>query len=223
MRRDARANLERLLTAAAEVFAEQGLDATLADAAKRAEVGVGTVYRRFANKDDLIHEVYAPRLREVEQLAEQAAAAPDAWQGFADFFESSIRQLAADRGLRELTLGGHTQALGWARGTPPDRLAALIDSTQQAMGGHLDTMVRRAQEAGALRADFVATDMMLLSVAVQATIALGGAEHPELSRRALGFILDGLRPERDGPTALPAPPLTPEALVRIRQRGLADQ
>jgi AcrR family transcriptional regulator len=69
LRRDAQANLDRVLAAAAEVFAAQGLDATLADVARHAGVGVGTVYRRFANKDDLIHDVYADRVHATECLA----------------------------------------------------------------------------------------------------------------------------------------------------------
>lgn len=218
LRRDARTNLERVVASAAEVFAAHGLDATLADVAKHAEVGVGTVYRRFANKDDLIHEVYEPRIRGAEQLAADAAEATDVWAGFVEFFETSIQQLATDRGLRELTTGGYTERLGWARGSSPDRLATLIEGNHRAMGVHLTTLVRRAKEAGVLRADFEATDMMLLSMSVQSTLALGGGAHPELYRRALGFILDGLRPRRTGPTELPVPALTDEDLSRLRLR-----
>jgi AcrR family transcriptional regulator len=216
LRRDARSNLDRVVSSAAEVFAVQGLDATLADVAKHAGVGVGTVYRRFANKDDLIHEVYGPRIRESEQLAADAAEAADAWAGFVEFFETSIQRLAADRGLRELTTGGYTERLGWARGSSPDRLAALIEDNHRTMGVHLTKLVRRAKEAGVLRADFEATDMMLLSMSVQSTIALGGSAHPLLYRRALGFILDGLRPRRTRPTDLSTPALTDDDLTRLR-------
>jgi AcrR family transcriptional regulator len=207
-----------VLAAAAEVFATQGLDATLADVAKHAGVGVGTVYRRFANKDDLIYEVYAGPIRAGEELARAASTAPDVWDGFVRFFEISIQLLANDRGLRELTTGGVTASLGWSRGTPPDRLAALVHENHQTMGLHLIKLVRRAKKAGELRADFHATDMMLLSLGVQATMALGGAERPDLYRRALGYILDGLRPARTGVTKLPAPGLSEADLLRIRQR-----
>ena len=216
LRRDARSNLERVLASAAAVFAAHGLDATLADVAREAGVGVGTVYRRFANKDDLIYEVYAARIRASEQLAADAAAATDSWAGFVEFFEMSIRQLATDRGLRELTMGGYTERLGWARGSSPDGLAALIEENHRTMGVHLTALVRRAKEAGVLRADFEATDMMLLSMSVQSTIALGGGTHPDLYRRALGFILDGLRPHRTRPTDLPTPALTDADLTQLR-------
>lgn len=218
LRRDAQSNLERLLAAAAEVFATQGLNATLADVAKHARVGVGTVYRRFANKDDLIYEVYAEQIRTGEQLARAASTAPDVWDGFVRFFERSIQMLANDRGLRELTTGGVTASLGWSRGTPPDRLAALMQENHRTMGTHLSKLVRRAKKAGVLRADFHATDMMVLSVGVQAAIALGGTERPDLYRRALGYILDGLRPARTGVTELPAPPLSDADLFLMRQR-----
>jgi AcrR family transcriptional regulator len=218
LRRDAQSNLERVLAAAAEVFATQGLGATLADVAKHAGVGVGTVYRRFANKDDLIYEVYAAPIRAGEELARAASTTPDVWDGFVRFFEISIKMLANDRGLRELTTGGVTSSLGWSRGTPPDRLAALMQENHQTMGIHLIKLVRRAKKAGVLRADFHATDMMVLSLGVQAAMALGGAERPDLYQRALGYILDGLRPARTGVTKLPAPPLSDADLLRIRQR-----
>lgn len=216
MRRDAETNLRRVLGAAAEVFAAEGLGATLADVARHAGVGVGTVYRRFANKDDLIYEVYQAKIRETEQQARQASEADDAWAAFVRLFKQSIRDLAADKGLCELTTGGFTQSLGWARGTPPARLAALLRENQEAMGVHLVKLVQRAKQAGELREDFDAGDMMVLSAAVQATIAFGGSEYPQVSQRTLGFILDGLRPA--GASSLPAPPLTEDDLARLRHR-----
>jgi AcrR family transcriptional regulator len=217
LRRDAEANLRRIVDAAAAVFAAHGLAATLADVAKHAGVGVGTVYRRFANKDDLIYDVYAPKLQEGEQLAREASEAEDIWAGFVEFFERSIHDLARDRGLRELTMGGLTESLGWARGTPPHRLSHLLAENHKTTGVHLIKLVQRAKEAGELRADFEASDMMVLSLSVQATIAFGGAEKPELYRRALGFVLDGLRPTRTAPSPLPTPALTDEDLLRMRR------
>jgi AcrR family transcriptional regulator len=201
MRRDAETNLRRVLAAAAEVFAEEGLGATLADVARHAGVGVGTVYRRFANKDDLIYDVYEGKIRETAHEARLASQDADPWAGFVRFFDDTIRDLAADRGLRELTTGGVTRSLGWARGTAPDRLAALLAESRQAMDVHLATLVERAKQAGRLRQDFDVSDMTLLSAAVQATIAL----RPGVSQRVLGFLLDGLNPA--GATPLPAPPL----------------
>jgi AcrR family transcriptional regulator len=215
-RHDARSNLDRVVGAATEVFARSGLSATLADVATAAGVGVGTVYRRFANKDDLIYEVYADRVQATEKLAREASQTQDVWAGFVRFFEETIRDLAADRGLRELTTGGFTESVGWARGSSPERLIGLLEENHAVMGEYLSTLIDRAKAAGRLRADFEPTDMMLLSLAVQSTINFGGAERPELYRRVLTVILDGLAPDR--PTPLPAPALTEAELINIRKK-----
>lgn len=208
LRRDARDNLERVIAAATEVFATQGLGATLADVARHAGVGVGTVYRRFASKDDLIYEVFEPRFRAAEELVIEANKDPDAWAGFVRFFEQSTQELVSDKGLRQFVAGGYTESLGWSRGTPPDRLVGLIERTREAVGHHLVELVRRTKETGNLREDFEASDTMVLSLSVQATIDFGGRDHPDLYRRTLGFILDGLRTSRTKPTELPVPALT---------------
>jgi hypothetical protein len=83
------------------------------------------------------------------------------------------------------------------------------------MGRHLTKLTDRAKATGRLRTDFHPTDMMLVSLAVQSTIDFGGAERPELYRRVLTFMLDGLAPDR--PTPLPEPPLTEAELLTIRQ------
>src|ERR1700760_3898707 len=98
LRADAARNRERILAAATEVFAERGLHVTLDDIARHAGVGVGTVYRRFADKDALIDE----RLAAFSQLAEEALAYESPWAGLERFLVSSLEQQAADRGLREL-------------------------------------------------------------------------------------------------------------------------
>jgi AcrR family transcriptional regulator len=98
-------NLRRVVESATALFAQHGLNTTLAEVARHAGVGVATVYRRFANKDDLIYEVYAARLRAHEEVARRAAETIDAGDGFLQFFAQSITELAADKGLRELTMG----------------------------------------------------------------------------------------------------------------------
>ncbi|MDQ1672553.1 MAG: hypothetical protein QOC98_1115, partial [Frankiaceae bacterium] len=75
LRRDAARNRERLLTAASELFAERGLNVTLNDIAHRAGVGVGTAYRRFANKEEVIDALFEQRLQDVIAVAHEALAA----------------------------------------------------------------------------------------------------------------------------------------------------
>jgi len=218
-RRDAQANLARILSTAADVFAERGLTATLADVAKAAGVGVGTVYRTFTTKDDLIHEVYEPLFAQAEQQALDASSAPDPWQGISEFLERSITTLAPDRGFRELLSGSYSETLGWSRPRTPHRLAKLVEDSHNRTGAHLERLVRRAREAGLVRDDLVAGDLLLFSMAVQTSVDFGGPRHPRLYRRMIGFVMDSLQPARQAPTPLPVPGLTNRQIAALeRQR-----
>lgn len=169
-RRDAQANLARILAAATEVFAEHGLTATLADVAAAAGVGVGTVYRTFATKDDLIHEVYEPMFARAEQQALDASLDPDPWTGISVFLEKSITTLAPDRGFRELLSGSYSEKLGWSRPRAPHRLAKLVEDSHNRTGAHLERLVGRARQAGLVRDDLVSGDLLLFSMAVQTSV-----------------------------------------------------
>jgi AcrR family transcriptional regulator len=199
----------RILHAAAEVFAEHGLSATLADVAGRAGIGVASVYRRFANKDDLIVALFADRFAYWEQQARAAADAEDVWAGFVRYFEESTDALVRDRGFRELVTGAYTATAGWARGAEPDALYTLFARTEAAMREHHVRLVARAQAAGVLRDDITAADMLVLTMTVQSTIGLAAAaRRPDLYRRVLAIVLDGLRPSRSGASPLPVGPLS---------------
>src|SRR3954466_15935276 len=99
LRRDAARNRERLLTAASELFAERGLDVTLHDIAHRAGVGVGTAYRRFANKEGAIDAAFERKVGEGAQLAEEALNDPDPWHGLVTYLEQASALQMRDRGL----------------------------------------------------------------------------------------------------------------------------
>src|SRR5438270_14072558 len=90
LRKDAAQNRERLLAAAAELFAERGLDVTLNDIAHHAGLGVGTAYRRFANKEQVIDALFEERLRDVADVATEALHDPDPWHGLITFLERSL-------------------------------------------------------------------------------------------------------------------------------------
>jgi AcrR family transcriptional regulator len=218
LRRDAKENLDRVQVAAAEVFATEGLGATQADIARRARVGVGTIYRRFPNKDDLIFEIYEPRLREGEELARRAAAYENAWEGFRWFIEQSSYELANDRGFRQFILGGFNEVLGWSRSDPSKTMAKLLSDTDLRVGQTLSALVDRAKADGDLRDDFAVTDVQVISAAIQATVSFGESDHPELYRRFIGLLLDGLRPSRTAPSTLPARALTEGELSRVTER-----
>src|ERR1700710_1360369 len=102
LRRDAAINRERLLDAARELFAEQGLHVSLNDIAHHAGVGVGTAYRRFANKEEVIDALFERGLQDIAAVAQEGLADPDAWRGMVSFLERSLRMQFGDRGLNEI-------------------------------------------------------------------------------------------------------------------------
>src|SRR3954447_25020546 len=99
LRKDAALNHERLLAAARELLAERGLNVTLNDIAHHAGVGVGTAYRRFANKGEVLDALFDERLEEVMASAAAALEHADAWEGFVGFLERSLRMQLEGRGI----------------------------------------------------------------------------------------------------------------------------
>lgn len=192
LRRDAELNRQRILRAAAEIFTEQGLQATLDDVARRAGVGVGTVYRRFPDKETLADALFTERLDALVALAEDALADPDEWGSLVSFLERAGTLLAADRGLRQLfmfaTYG--LDRVGEARA----RLQPVVTA-----------LVTRAQAAGAVRADLRPTDVPLIEFMLAAVVEYARTTRPQVWRRYLALLLDGLRPEQARPRC-PSPP-----------------
>ena len=209
MRKDAERNRELLLTAAREVFAERGLDASLDDVARRAGVGVGTAYRHFANKYELATAIFAEEVDEIAALAETAAQADDAWQGLVDFLERTLEAQTVNRGLREVLMGVHDPSQD--------------EEVHTRLSGPIRALVTRAQLAGQVRADVDATDLGMLIVMLCAVADVAADADPHLWRRYLAIMLAGLRP--DGP-AMPVQPLSEDvmrkAMSSFKQR-LATQ
>ena len=204
LRRDAEVNRRRVLEAARAVFAERGLAATLDDVARRADLGVGTVYRRFADKDALVEALFEERIRELVRLAEVAATDPDPWAGLVAYLESASERMAQDRGLREAVLTGEHGRAG----------VALARSE---LAPRLQALVARAQAGGELRPDVTATDLVAALKCLQVAADLGGRACPQYWRRHLAVYLDGLRTRRPDPAPLPAPPLSDEQLAEALQ------
>jgi AcrR family transcriptional regulator len=199
LRADAARNRARLLVAAKEVFAARGLDATMDEVARRAGVGVGTAYRRFRNRDDLIGALFAERLDEYMQLIDESLADDDPWRGLSGFLERSMEMQAADRGFKELLL----------QSTEGRERMRLFRSTIRPLVAEL---VRRARDAGVLRADVVEDDVLLVSLMTGAVADFTYEVEPELWRRSLALLLDGLR--ADGASPLPVGPLNAEQADR---------
>ena len=106
LRRDAERNRQRILQAARVVFAERGLGGSHDDIAREAGVGVGTVYRRFHDKQQLIDALFEARIEEIADVARAAAEHPDPWEALVGFLLRTQELVSKDRGLKEIVLGG---------------------------------------------------------------------------------------------------------------------
>jgi len=206
LRKDAERNRQRLLTAAGELFARRGLDVTLNDVAHHAGVGVGTAYRRWANKEELIDELFAQRLDEHAALAHQALDDPDAWHALTTFMEQSLRMQLEDRGLSELlnnpALGQHRVNEARDRNAPP--VNAIVD---------------RAKTAGHLRPEFEGTDLVFIQLALTALADRTRAIDPALYRRYLTMFLDGVRADRGPLSELPVAALSTDETHTVMTSG----
>jgi AcrR family transcriptional regulator len=189
-RKDAALNNERLIAAAREVFAREGLSATLEDIAKQAGVGVGTIYRNFASKREIIETLYDAAVDSALAGAETALAIEDPWLAIVTFFEVTAASQAEDRGLRETFLG-HDDV------SPNQR-------TAQKIIGVLTPLFERATEAGVLRDGIAVTDIYPIFAMLDNVYRISD-ENPYLWRRYLALLLDGLR--AGNRSALPAAPL----------------
>lgn len=194
LRADAERNRQRVLAAAREVFARRGLEAGLDEIARHAGVGTGTVYRRFPDKTALVTALFEERLDQVVATVKEAVAHPDPWEGLCAALESLIAMQIEDRGLKDVIFG----AVG-DHETFRERRAELMPLVQQG--------VCRAVEAGVLRPDVALTDFAPLQVMLTQVATFTEAADPQLWRRYLRIVLDGLCTRRDGPS-----PLGPGAL-----------
>ena len=206
LRRDAERNRQRILEAATEVFNERGLDVSLDEIARHAGVGVGTVYRRFRTKEELVEALFMSRLDQVAAIADQAFEAPDPWSGLVSFMERMAEIMAGDLGLRQIlmfaTYGRDLVAVARERNAP------LVER-----------LVERAQAAGQLRSDLRQTDIVFIVFVLTEAAQLAQAASPGIWRRYLALILDGMRPARAGVTPLPVPALLPGEMEKSMRQA----
>jgi AcrR family transcriptional regulator len=179
LRADARRNREAVIAAAKRLFADQGLDAQMPEVAKAAKVGVGTVYRHFPTKDDLIAALVAERFERLAQKARESLDTEDPWEGIADFIRFSAQIQADDRGLCEVM------------GSRPDVMDAA--ALEVGLAELCERLVKRAQRSGQLRRDLTWEDIPMIACGLgritQATVGPATGRWPRL----VEIILDGLR------------------------------
>jgi AcrR family transcriptional regulator len=197
LRRDAERNRQRILEAARELFAERGLGVSLDEIARHAGVGVGTVYRRFPDKEQLIDALFEARLGEILAAATDSLAMSDPWEALAHFLERSLELQVEDRALKELLLGTSTAH-------------ARIERGRQQIQPVVEAVLDRAQQAGVVREDLTVADLLMLQHAIGEAAEYTREVAPEVWRRIMVIALDGLRPDRRRPSPMPVPPLDDE-------------
>jgi AcrR family transcriptional regulator len=179
LRADARRNRERVLAAAREVFGEQGREAQMDDVARRAQVGVGTVYRHFPTKEALIEALAFDSFERVTTKAKEALAIEDPWEALTQTLWAGAEVIAGDRALSELFA---------------DVPGSIIQGSEleRELNAAVSELLRRAREAGLLRADIVLDDIPMLMCGIgSATRKLH--QCPDSWRRHLAIVIDGIR------------------------------
>jgi AcrR family transcriptional regulator len=202
-RSDARRNRERLVASARELFAESGVDVSVEEITQHAGLGMGTLYRHFPTKDELIDAVLEDAFAEIIRIAGEAAAAEDAWAGLMHFFDGMLELHAANRGVKDIVA---VRAHG----------ARRADAMRASIRPLLTSVVERAQEQGTLRRDFTVDDVPLVFWSAGRVMELTEPVAPGHWRRYVGLLFDGLRPS--AATPLPAPPLTRAQVTRVLKR-----
>ena len=183
LRADAARNRTRVLDAARTAFAEQGLDVGVEEIARRAGVGKGTLYRRFPTKEALVQAIFDDILADYEALADEAVAHAEPGLAFANFLDAAARMQATNQGFYDVV----TQRLGTSALSTDQRRRFIAAAAHP---------LRRAQEAGRVRADLVAEDIQLMLRMLGATTrpAMDGSAMDDHWPRYLGLLLDALRP-----------------------------
>lgn len=190
LRSDARDNRDRILLVARLAFAADGLDVPIREVARRAGVGVATIYRHFQTKEALLEEAFAEQMASCSVLVEEGLAADDPWSGFRLVIERLMEAHALDRGFARAFTSRLSQAPDFAA----DRDRALR---------MLHELVRRAKATGSLRADFVLEDVCLALMANEGIRAETPGMRVAASRRFAALMIQSFQAD---PVAAPLPP-----------------
>jgi len=191
LRADAARNRQLLLAAAAEEFAERGLDVSVADIARRAGVGKGTVFRHFATKDDLLAAIVIDRIGTLVAAGRRLLDGADPGAALLEFLTIAARQ------RQQLDLSFLQEA---------GELSDEVTTARSRLFQTIDQLVDRARDHGAIRDDVTGTDVTLLMCAPNYVASYAPDASPDLWQRYLAIIFDGLR--RQGAHPLPHPPPT---------------
>lgn len=168
------------------------------DVAAHAGVGVGTVYRRFTNRDELIEGIFVEHLNTVRTHLQASLDNPDSWDGLVDLLTFMGQTMAADRGLAAIMMR-------------IDHTAPVIEAAKEKMTQGMQDVIERARASGVIRPDFAPTDMFLMFNMVCTCADITETTVPGAWRRSLEMLLDSMR--ADGRRVpLTTPPLTVEQI-----------
>jgi AcrR family transcriptional regulator len=180
LRADARRNRDAVLAAARQRLAKDGLDGSIEEIARTAGVGVGTVYRHFPSKNDLIGALVRDRFERLVERTKEALAEDDPWNAFCDLMRYSAGLQVRDRALSQF-IAVHPE-LGYHEAVE----TGLADLTAE--------LIANAQRAGGMREDAVVEDVPTLVCGLGAVTAGAAGTMPELNwERYVEIMLDGLR------------------------------
>lgn len=196
-RRDAQERRAKLIAAAQREFAARGVDASLEKIARDAGVAIGTLYRHFPTRLDLLLAAFEPRLQEFLDGADKALEMDDPWEAFVCYLENLFRVQAGDRGFNDFL----------SRRFPG---SAETERIHDQMCRQIEDVLTRAQEAGKARPDITQADIVNLIWSNGRIIDATSAAAPNAWRRYLYLMLDAYRAERAH--RLPGPPMTYEQL-----------
>ena len=197
LRRDARERRDKLLAAAQREFAAHGVDASLEKIARDAGVAIGTLYRHFPTRLDLLMAAFRPRLQEFLDGATKALEMDDPWEGFVYYLENLFGEQAGDRGFNDFLSRRFPESADTER--IHDQLCLQIGD-----------VLARAQDAGAARPDITLADVVNLIWSLGPIIDATSTTAPNAWRRNLNLMLDAYRAERAHP--LSEPPMTDQQL-----------
>jgi AcrR family transcriptional regulator len=193
LRRDAQERRGKLIAAAQSEFAAQGVDASLEKIARRAGVSIGTLYRHFPTRLDLLMAAFRPRVEEFLDGAARAMEMDDPWHGFVYYLENLFAMQVGDRGFNDFLSRRFTDS-------------AETERIHDEMCQQIKDVLTRAQEAGEARPDITQADIVNLIWSNGRIIDATSATAPNAWRRQLYLMLDAYRAERAHP--IPEPPMT---------------
>lgn len=207
-RRDAQERRDRLIEAAQREFAARGVDASLEKIARDAGVAIGTLYRHFPTRLDLLMAAFEPRLQAFLDRANKALEMDDPWEGFVCYLENLFGVQAGDRGFNDFL----------SRRFPGN---ADTERIHDHLCRHIEDVLTRAQDAGAVRPDITQADIVNLIWTNSRIIDATSTTAPNAWRRYLYLMLDAYRADRAHP--IPEPPMTSEqlydAMVQLSKAG----